>query len=456
MRQDESISNTDFILNMLNSCIGVGLLAKPYALCVAGWYSIIISVAGWYSIISVSIYSGYMMAQVTLTSCRIDVNHNIKPYQIVADTDHLDVPSDSDMEQSHDESHINNESVYYIIGTYSLGKHGQYYPIVSFLTTIALLSVNVIIIEYQLITGTLQYFGFNLNDNMIFISIFIALLPTVFIMKWKHITFVSVLSVLSIIVLIITFIVVWIAASNRFPGGYVSSERFQNTSFDHKNAAQFAIDRMTVLERILFAFFTLKSGINANSAIPQLVMSLKNKSHSNVLVVIFISYALVSIICVSFGAIGVVIYRSNVSVLILNNLFIWPSGICVIVVQIIKILNLWASYQFWICMMSDILCKELLTQPQPVKVYMIRILLLLLFVIIAYFTRHHLAFMTALFGAVDVGFGLGLLMPLVLYIGIFYCQMSIASRMFYMLLCGFAVSCSIYVIYGGSKGLLAF
>eukprot|EP01083_Nonionella_stella_P132900 404070_1 len=325
MRQDESISNTDFILNMLNSCIGVGLLAKPYALCVAGWYSIIsVSMA-----LILLIYSCYMMAQVTLTSCRIDVNHNIK-YQIVAvdtDTDHLDVTSDSDMEQSHDESHINNESVYYIIGTYSLGKHGQYYPIVSFLTTIALLSVNVIIIEYQLITGTLQYFGFNLNDNMIFISIFIALLPTVFIMKWKHITFVSVLSVLSIIVLIITFIVVWIAASNRFPGGYVSSERFQNTSFDHKNAAQFAIDRMTVLERILFAFFTLKSGINANSAIPQLVMSLKNKSHSNVLVVIFISYALVSIICVSFGAIGVVIYRSNVSVLILNNLFIWPSGI---------------------------------------------------------------------------------------------------------------------------------
>eukprot|EP01083_Nonionella_stella_P286307 974509_1 len=130
--------------------------------------------------------------------------------------------------------------------------------IVSFLTTIALLSANVIIIEYQLITGTLQYFGFNLNDNMVFLSIFIALLPTVFIMKWKHITFVSVLSVLSIIVLIITFIVVWIAASNRFPGGYVSSERFQNTSFDHKNAAQFAIDRMTVLERILFAFFYLQ------------------------------------------------------------------------------------------------------------------------------------------------------------------------------------------------------
>eukprot|EP01083_Nonionella_stella_P001904 5482_1 len=145
--------------------------------------------------------------------------------------------------------------------------------------------IDIIIIQWQLITGTIDYFvsdavidSIYLDDHMIFIYIFVSLLPTVLISKWKELTFVGMISALSVVALIGTLIIVCISASYLFPGGQVPSQYFKDTSFDTKNAAQHAMNTMDRSQRMFFAFLIFKSGMDANCAIPQLVLSLKNKS----------------------------------------------------------------------------------------------------------------------------------------------------------------------------------
>ena len=61
MEPSQTISNVAFIANMINTCIGIGLLAKPYAVMITGWYSII-SVGLAYLFIT---YSGYIFSKIT-------------------------------------------------------------------------------------------------------------------------------------------------------------------------------------------------------------------------------------------------------------------------------------------------------------------------------------------------------------------------------------------------------
>eukprot|EP01083_Nonionella_stella_P083787 231727_1 len=463
MRQSARLSNKDFIFNMINSTIGVGLLAKPYALYIAGWYSII-SVSMAFVLV---VYASFAMAEVTMDACKIHIKHGVSYDGIPDRIDSEESQSDDDpSNEAVDAPNTNNKSVYQIIGRASLGKYGEYYPNIALFVGVAILSINIIIIEWQLITGTITYFApnatitsFYLNERMIFVYIFASLFPTVLISKWKELTLVGIISTLSIAILIVTLGIVFISARYRFPDGHVPSYYFHDSSFDIKNAAQYAIDQLSLPQRVLFAFLTFKNGMDGSCAIPQLVIALKNKTRSNIFGVILVSYALTVVISVTFGIISVVIYRGNVSVMLLNNLFIWPSGtsVYVMVAVIIKIVNLWASYQFWVCIGTDVLCSKTQTedaQAMHVRMYIVRIVLLSLFVIVAYFTRYHLAFMTALLGAVEVGLGCTLTLPLVLYIGMFYHKISIISKIFHILLIILAVTCSVFVVYGTINGLL--
>ena len=79
-----------------------------------------------------------------------------------------------------------------------------------------------------------------------------------------------------------------------------------------------------------------------SAAIPPLLFALKDKNSIKILV--FISYLIVTIIGATVGIFGMMTYGLDVSVLVINNLFRWPSGVVMILITSVKNVNLWSSF----------------------------------------------------------------------------------------------------------------
>lgn len=157
----------------------------------------------------------------------------------------------------------------------------------------------------------------------------------------------------------------------------------------------------------------------------------------------------------SFGIIGAFVYRSNVSVLILDNMFIWPGDLYVIIVSIIKIVNLWASYAIYASNVCDIFDGSFgIKHNNFGKKYLIRFMMLTFTIFVAYSCRYYLALMTALTSSFDSAVGPALLLPLIVYIGMFYHKMSTKSKTFHILLLIIALSVATFVVYSSIQGLL--
>ena len=58
------------IQNLVNTCIGVGILSKPYIIGINGWYSIITILMA----ISLSVYSALAIAKTTMKALNISVD----------------------------------------------------------------------------------------------------------------------------------------------------------------------------------------------------------------------------------------------------------------------------------------------------------------------------------------------------------------------------------------------
>ena len=58
------------IQNLVNTCIGVGILSKPYIIGINGWYSIITILMA----ISLSAYSGLAIAKTTMKALNVTVD----------------------------------------------------------------------------------------------------------------------------------------------------------------------------------------------------------------------------------------------------------------------------------------------------------------------------------------------------------------------------------------------
>eukprot|EP01083_Nonionella_stella_P090863 253939_1 len=466
MRESRSLSNYGFIVNMLNACIGIGLLVKPYALEIAGWYASISVLLAFTMIV----YSSFLMAKVTIKAYRISSGIS-QPYDLVPITSATEFSNTEDessdqigMQISQTVETKEEKSVFQRLGYASLGKFGEYYANVATLSVLSMLSINILITEWQLLSGIIEYFvssmPFYLNEDFIFLYVFIGTLPIVSVSNWSKLTFIGGISVISIIALVITISFVLGVSVSTFENGRVPSHYFETKSFnnfiqyDTKNAAQYAMNRMHVWQRILFSFLAFKSGVSGATAVPVLIVGLIDKRPSNIFGVITISYVVVTLFSVSFGVIGAVIYGPSVSVLILNNLFIWPSGVYVIVVCIIKCINLWASYAIFVSIVCDLLNGIMgIEQQITTKIRIVRTFVCCFMASVAYLSRYNLAFMTAILGTVSA-FGETLVLPLILYIGMFYHQMSLISKIFHisLTLIGFCVG--ILVLYGTAKGLL--
>eukprot|EP01084_Bolivina_argentea_P159754 278239_1 len=313
MSTTDTLTNKSFVINMINWCIGVGLLAKPYAFSVSGWYSII-SVLMAFSFIT---YSGYLFALVTLES------YGINEHQ------YINIPGTDEESQYTDEDE-KNESVYHIVGKKALGKYGGIYVNYSQILSLTVGCITALIIEWELMLRIIEYIFTKstatiptyLDEHFIFIYILLFAFPIIFILNWNQITFVSKISVISIILIGCTMLYIFLLCLIEFPGNTVPSYYFEKQSYSQyetENMAQYAINNMPIQQRIFYTFIIFKAGITGNPAIPPMVIAMKDKSVSNIRFVIFISYLIVTILCSLFGLIGVVIYNKYCDVLILNN-----------------------------------------------------------------------------------------------------------------------------------------
>eukprot|EP01083_Nonionella_stella_P073999 200481_1 len=456
MPPSRTVSNAGFIVNMINTCIGFGLLAKPYAIYVSQWYSII-SITLAFLIIS---YATFLFAKVTMKSYGMKMDRSIA-YELV------DVHSTSD-ETSDDDNDDNGTArarpVFHILAQKALGTYGPRYVNTTLMIEFLLGAINIIIIEFELLSGIIQYLltnsdPFYLHEQFIFIYIFLGNLPLIFVLNWKKLTIVGYISVISMIVLMITMLYVFVLCQLTFDDGIVPSSNYQNNKesnpYMSANNAQYAIEKMNIFDRMGFTFLIFKAGVAGTGAVPPLVIALKEKTFANIKRLIFVSYFIVTVISVSFGVVGASMYGPNTSVLVLNNLFAWPGNVYIIIVSAIKIINLWGSYAYFLLQGADLLDGALGIQEQKACArYSIRFIILLFTLYIAYLSRYHLAFITALFSSWCSVFGSTLMLPLILYIAMFYNGMSLYSKVLHVMLMVVGATIAILVISSSINGLL--
>ena len=460
MEPSETVTNRAFIVNMINTCIGVGLLAKPYALMIAGWYSII-SVLLAFTFIT---YTGYIFSKVTFKAFNLyDMyTHKTSPttnYQQLVQIDSSKPVSTDEIDHAititnqRECQNQKSKSIFQTLGNKAMGRCGEYYVITSVLLILLLVCTSLLIIQFELLSQILK------AEKYTFMYIVLFTFPMIFILNWKQLTIVGYISVSSILIIVVTVFVVFIMCMVKFDGNAVPTSYFHDNidSDQYQNSAKYAIDSMSVIQRIFFSFVTFKSGIAGTFAIPPLIMSLKDKSWKNIRKLIIWSYLIVTIFCVTFGVFGALIYNENVSVLILNNLFVWPSGVLVDIIAFIKIVNLWSSFGILLSIITHNLNSVIMwkndkkTGNNKLKQYLVRFGVLIITSVIAYLFRFHLAFIISIQGTVSSLFGGATMLPLILYIVMFWDQMTLFKKTLHCILVVVVICMGIMVITGSTS-----
>eukprot|EP01084_Bolivina_argentea_P274524 467954_1 len=199
--QENSLTVVQAIINLCNSCIGVGILAKPFALAITGWYGLFSFVIA----ALLSIYAGLCLSNATLYIIKPIMDHRAKTkYNSIATGN--GVPENVQTKES---SH-HTKSTFQFIAYKSMGKIGEIYSIVGFIILIETLLMNLIIMIYELIINiTNSYMYVNgINIELIFLYSFIIYVPTSLILNWKQMTFISYIGVLSVISIFVSLLCV--------------------------------------------------------------------------------------------------------------------------------------------------------------------------------------------------------------------------------------------------------
>ena len=241
MKCQRALSNSDFIINVVNCAVGVGILAKPYALVVSGNYcAISVSIA-----FAFVVYGGILWAALALRCCDVD-------------------PDSADRDKS----------AYRLIGHKAYGRWGEFCIALSVSISITLIIIVLIIMAVELLSEIVAHFiaqsdrdSLFLSDGYIFLHISVLMMPLIFVLNWKQLTFMGTLSVASIAVIFAAVIYCCVRCLSDFGSFPVPPTYFAYE--DHSmNSAMTAIREMDVVARISFSFMIFKNGFNAAGAIP--------------------------------------------------------------------------------------------------------------------------------------------------------------------------------------------
>ena len=173
---------------------------------------------------------------------------------------------------------------------------------------------------------------------------------------------------------------------------------------------------------------------------------MNNKNIKNISMVIAISYGIVSFVYTVIGLMGQHIYGTYTNVLILNNLFYWPDDITPIIISIIMIINLFASYVIT-CNVNAIIIEGMIrvNTEERYKRILVRFVTLIVTGIIGFFVKDKLSLLTAIIGCAGAVFGPSISMPFAMYLGMFWNEMNIFNKLFHFFLLIFVFGIAVIV-----------
>eukprot|EP01084_Bolivina_argentea_P261738 442446_1 len=193
----DSLSVRGGIINLCNTCIGIGILAKPFALAISGWIGI-----------SVFVIAGIFIIYVGI--CLSDASRELlvnKPSNPIINTKKIN-QNYNIINNSNKNTSKSNKSAYQLLSYKSMGNKGQYFAAFGFIIMAFNFLAICIIMIFELITSIKTEIipHFYVNTTLIFILSVIIYLPTALILKWKQITFISWIGVISVIAIFISLI----------------------------------------------------------------------------------------------------------------------------------------------------------------------------------------------------------------------------------------------------------
>eukprot|EP01084_Bolivina_argentea_P091396 164543_1 len=455
MATNDSLSVRAAIVNLCNACMGISILAKPFALAVSGWYGIIsFALAG-----ILITYIGVCLSDVSrelLVHKKSIMLTNTKTNYNSINTQVTDTVSKS--------TNISNKSAYQLISYKAMGNKGEIFSVIAFIIIIALVLSVFIIMIFEILTDIVNNISSITNifidPNLIFLFSFIIYIPTALILNWKQMEWISWMGNISVISIFVSLIGISIYSLYMFDYG-PPPKQLLIARINDINSSNLAINvkrNMSIIEQLSFTFVLVLFGVSGGDIIPKLSASMKNKN--DITLVVACSYILVSLFYGSVAAIGYWIYGEYSDVMILNSFYVWPGGYVVIIVFVLLMVNLWASFAIMLSIYGD-MTEGLLKINQHMFGYRrtLRIIVLSIVFVFSFFLRDHLAFLVTLCTVLGLfGTLAGVVLPIMIYLCAFWKhetkQLSIISKIFHVLLLTLCVVIGIYVAYNGITNVL--
>eukprot|EP01084_Bolivina_argentea_P074501 135142_1 len=356
MEVNTELTDKKFVVNLINTCIGLGILSMPFAFAISQYYAIISMSIAFF----ITIYAAYCIVKVTLCSYDLygptptkQTNNNSDTEQtletdelhqtdtcVLTQTVHID-----DTDTNKPNNTLRYKSVYTIISYKALGICGAIYGTFGIIFLYTIFLINILVMNWKLLHGIINSFTHNYNSDLIYLYIIIASLPLMFVLNWKSLTIVGWIGVISVTITTIIIFSLFVKSQIDFTDNKGTIPVSYFSGIDEMNTSKYSQDNMDDIAVVFFSFLTFVSGLAGNGVIGMMVISAENKNIKHITKLIFISYSIVAIYYIFIGVIGQHVFGAVTHVLVLNNLFFWPENdITCIIVSIIMILNLFASF----------------------------------------------------------------------------------------------------------------
>eukprot|EP01084_Bolivina_argentea_P091397 164544_1 len=461
---NESLTIRAGIVNLCNTCIGIGILAKPFALAVSGWIGIVAFMMAAILIIYVGICLSRVSRELLLN------NKSIMDSKPIINDSKLDKNYNT-INNNENEIIINTKtaitsskaekSAYQLLSYKSMGQNGEKLAVVGFIVVVFNILATCIIMIFELIMDIKNDINpdFYVSTILLFLSSFIIYIPTALILNWKQMTFVSWIGVISVITIFISLIGIMLYSFYEFDYKPPPKELLISNINDinSKNLAINATKNMSMVEQLTMSFLLFITGVTGNAAIPKISTSLNNTR--DIIIVVTMSYIGVSIFYCICACIAYWIYGEYTNVMILNSFFVWPGGYIVMIVVVLVIINLWASFAIMLSLLGDMIEGLLNVESDGYK-RLFRLIALFIVFVYALLLKNHLAFLVAILGVIGVLFSLALTMPIFIYLCTFWNhhdetkRLSIFSKIFHLILLTLCILIGVYVAYNDIVNVL--
>eukprot|EP01084_Bolivina_argentea_P282041 482703_1 len=460
MNVNTELTDKRFVVNLINTCVSISILSMPFAFSISQFYSIISMIMAFI----LTNYAAYCITKVTLCaydlhetvpastslSCENDYElsdlseTNIVDEETTLTTDAQELTSSSNPQETEHEPQTDNssQSVYAIISYKALGKVGAVYVTLGMILMCTIFLVNILVMNWKLLNGIISIFTTDYNDNIVYLYVIVITIPSVFVLNWKSLTIMGWVTVFSVTITTLIMICIFIRAQINFKqtNGTLPASYFDG--IDKVNTSQYASDNMSTISVIFFSFLTFVAALGGNELVVMMVISAKNKELKHIMKLICISYGIVAIFYTCLGFIGQHIYGAYTHILILNNLFYWSLDdiITPIVMSSIMMMNLFASFCIWSAAESDTIQGMLnIKSDDKCKRILLRLFLLISSGLIGFFVRDILSLLIAVQSCISVIFGADLVLPIALYLGMFWKKIIFISKIFHILLLFFII-----------------